>query len=129
MIGTATIPVDKLVICSVDEARLKGVYPNRLAWIECQKMGALVVYQSPRGADFAAGKVGIDYLSDALAKGKIDQAYVLLMRPNAAKPELLGVFSLDEILAVVASLMPRQGQWGEYYWLSASIMGSSSVPF
>jgi hypothetical protein len=123
------IDIDKLHICSPDEARLKGVFPNRLAWIEGEAFGALVVYKGTRGNDFALGRNGLDYLAKAQSEGRIKQALVLLMRPNAGKGELLGTLTLEKINVAIASLSPLAGQWGEYWWLPGLMVTPTSVPF
>ncbi len=123
-----TIPIDKLRVCPPDEARVKGVFPNRLAWIEGEPIGALVVYKG-RGNDFAVGRAGLDYLTKAQSEGRIDKAFVLLMRPNSDKGELLGTLTLEEVTVAVASLTSLSGQWGEYWWLPGSMVTPSSVPF
>jgi|SRR5215831_4877951 len=122
------ISIDKLRVCPPDEAQVKDVFPNRLAWIEGETLGALVVYQG-RGNDFALGRNGLDYLTKAQNEGRIDKGFVLLMRPNSSKGELLGTLTLDEVNVAVASLPSRSGQWGEYWWLPATLVTPSSVPF
>ena len=107
----------------------KGIYPNRLAWLKDNpRIGAVVVFQSQ--TDFALGKAGLDHIIKAKATGHLDEAYVLLLRASVnGRPQFINAAPVEEIAARLHKEMPREGQWGPFWWLPAGLTDPDEMPW
>jgi hypothetical protein len=116
----------KLKLSPTQVAQAKSIYPNLLAWIEGQpRIGAIVVFQSD--SDFALGKAGLDYVTRAKAEGRLDDAYVLLLRKHGNRYEYINSNPVEAVTKVVSEMPARAGQWGDFWWLPAGF--EMAVPF
>jgi hypothetical protein len=106
------------------ESQTKGVYPNKLGWIIDQpEIGALIVVQGE--TDFALGKNGLDYQSNAIQEGRIKKSFVVLMDREY---EIVGVAPLEDVIKLVSGVEPRPGQWGPYWWITADFRLANTSP-
>jgi hypothetical protein len=116
----------KLKVSPTQAAQAKGVYPNSLAWIDgCPRVGAIVAFQSD--SDFALGKAGLDYVTQAKAEGRLDEAWVLLLRKQGNGYLYVNSATAEAVVKVVTELPTRAGSWGEFWWLPAGF--EMAVPF
>jgi hypothetical protein len=120
---------DGLIICSVQEAKAKGVYPNRLAWLkENPKIGAVIVFQSE--TDFAFGKASLEYITKAKAEERLEKGYVILVRGSMnGRLEFVNAATIEEVEALVRNIPPHDGKWGPFWWLRAELCHPNAVPF
>jgi hypothetical protein len=119
-----------LIICSAQEAKAKGVYPNRLGWLkEDPKIGAAIVFQSE--TDFALGKASLEYLATAKAEGRLKEAFVLLVRRGMnGQPEYVNDATIEKVEASICNIRPTEGNWGQpYWWLEADLGDPNTVPY
>jgi hypothetical protein len=118
----------ELVIGTAAEAQNKAVFPNRLGWVAGrQDVGALIGFQNG-GEDVAIGKAGVDYISAAIAGGRIAEGYVLLLRRTDSGNELIRAIPVAELTAGHVSW--RAGRWGQYTWVNATMAADFGVaPF
>jgi hypothetical protein len=119
----------ELIICSEQEAKAKGVYPNRLGWLkENPRIGVAIVFQSE--TDFAFGKASLDYITKAKAEGRLDEAFMLLLRRGVnGHLEFVNAATLEEIEALLRNIPPRKGNWGPFWWLQAELCHPDAVPY
>jgi hypothetical protein len=119
-----------IIICSAQQAKAKGVYPNRLGWLkENPKIGEAIVYQSE--TDFALGQASLEYLVKAKAGGRLDEAFVLLLcRGMNGQPEFVNAATIEEVQALLRNIKPTEGNWGPFWWLRAELCDDpDDVPY
>jgi hypothetical protein len=118
-----------LIICSAQEAKAKGVYPNRLGWLkENPKIGAVIVFQSE--TDFALGKASLEYLAKAKAEKGLKEAFILLLRRGVnGHLEFINAATTEEVEALLRNNKPTEGIWGQFWWLEAELCDPNTVPF
>jgi hypothetical protein len=119
-----------LVICSTTEAQAKHVYPNRFGWMkdDPSKLGALVVFQSMRGSDFAIGRNGLDYLANAKKEGRIEDGFVVLVNGSDTNLEFVNAATVEEVETILQDRPAYRGKWGSFSWVS-DFKSDDSVPF
>ena len=107
-------------------APAKNVHPNQLGWIDGNpRIGAVVVFQSE--SDFALSKSGLEYVTNAKAEGRLDEAHVVFVRKLGNRFEFVNAAPAEAVVQVVSELPLRNGSWGPYWWLPAGIQ--VSAPF
>src|SRR5262249_4142970 len=112
----------KLKLCTTSVAQAKGIYPNLLAWIDGHpRIGAIVAFQSE--TDFALGKAGLDHVTASKAEGRLDEAWVLVLRrKQGMEPyQYVNSATVEAVAKVVSDIPARTGQWGEFWWLPTTI--------
>jgi hypothetical protein len=126
MMWKEAIESGSLKISPTHVAQAKNIYPNALAWVDGHpRVGAIVVFQSE--SDFALGKAGLDYVTQAKAEGRLDEAYVVLLRKLGNRYEYVNCAPVEAVAKVVNEFPARAGSWGEFWWLPAGI--EVTVPF
>jgi hypothetical protein len=108
-----------LKICSEEEARAKGVYPNRVAWpSDDPKVCIILLYKSKKGTDYALSLAAVNRMKAALADGRIREGYVVLVqRPHT----YVDGAPLQEIVELIAGREVMTGEWGDYVWITAPL--------
>ncbi|HEX3339692.1 MAG TPA: hypothetical protein VHT68_11030 [Pseudolabrys sp.] len=116
----------ELEICSTTQAKAREVYPNRIGWLKQDpQVGALVVYQSE--TDFAIGRAGIDYITNALQQDRIKEGFVVLLR-GGDQPKFVAAATPAEIECAVRGLPIQNGKWGAFWWYNAEAF-DAGIPF
>jgi hypothetical protein len=102
---------------------VQGFRPNRVLYNSSERAAAIVIARA-LGRDFALGKRAFDYLSEALAAGKIDSAWVVLVERDSTV--VVGCKPLREIEPLGE---PIAGQWGPYWWLTQTFKNARQTEF
>jgi hypothetical protein len=101
-------------------AAIKAIHPNMLAWVdENPRVGAVVVSQSD--TDFALGQAALSYVTQAKAEGRLDEGIVVLVHKLGNRYEYVNAATAEEVTQIVSELPLRNGSWGPYWWLPATI--------
>ena len=81
-----------LRICTKQEARRVGIYPNRKATFDyLPGVGAIIVRRGDR--DFALGKRALTYLRAAITGGRIEEGWIVLLTNDG----FVNAAPLDEV--------------------------------
>jgi hypothetical protein len=104
---------------SEERTKALNVFPNQL-W-KNGNAGALVVMKSAKYAEYALSKVGLDYLIGAQQAARISDAYVALATGQAGGLTVVVTKPASEVAAAVASITPRDGTFGLYWWMKADL--------
>jgi hypothetical protein len=93
-----------------------GASPNQLWANNSTKAGALVVKKSPKYAEYALSKAGLDYLHDAEQAGKVT-GIVVFAAWIMGKLTVVKIKSVAEVVAALDNTGLREGPFGLYWWV------------
>jgi hypothetical protein len=95
--------------------REKKIWPNDLKQRRDTNTGILVVPQSKQWPEFAMSEGGLNYLHNAVQDEKIPDGVVVLVDRAG---DIVDCKPVDEVVAMVAEVTPREGPLGPYWWLN-----------
>jgi hypothetical protein len=104
------------------------VSPNTLFFNTATRAGALVVRKSGRFAEYAVSKAGVDYLNAAKQAQKITEGEVVLSQWDKTKMAVVSQKPVDEVVAELDGIPPRDGPYGPYWWLNADLTINGGRP-
>jgi hypothetical protein len=89
-------------------------------------IGAVVVLQG-RGQNFALGVAGLEYLLKAEQESRVTEAHVSLWQRSGKRWEFIAAEKAAVVHERLRNYVPRDGNYGPYWWISADFMPTSSM--
>jgi hypothetical protein len=93
------------------------VFPNQLWKNSATKEGALVVTKPKEYAEFPINKAGLNHVNDAVKAKRLKQGFVVFVCWQDGTLVVVASKAVNEVLALLAGVEPRTGQWGDYWWV------------
>ena len=94
-----------------------GAFPNQVHFNASEKTAAVVAFRGIHET-WALNQAAVEYLAQALRDGRITAGYVVLAQAAGKPPEVVAWKKVDEVVALLGAVAPRDGRFGRYWWVS-----------
>ncbi len=96
-----------------------GAFPNQIHFNSGEKTAAVVAFRGMHET-WALNQAAVEYLAQAACDGRITAGFVVLAQAAGKPPEVVAWKRVEEVVALLGTVPPRDGTFGKYWWVSES---------